>query len=87
MSNQVRWSIDLRWQKPTLPFGFYGMKEGVIFRKADDPNYEVDWDTFEGIDRHEKQREAVKDMLEVGQTRIVWVGATSHLQIPGPLCR
>ncbi|XP_069117184.1 phytanoyl-CoA dioxygenase domain-containing protein 1 homolog isoform X1 [Argopecten irradians] len=64
LSKQIRWSLDLRWQKPSLPFGFYNMKEGVLMRTSNDPNYEVKWDLFEGVDRHDKQRESVKEILE-----------------------
>lgn len=34
-------------------------------RTEDDPNMQVDWDTFEGIDRHAKQRETVESMKDV----------------------
>ena len=42
-SDKVRWSLDFRWQDPKKPTGFYDLKECVIMRKADDPNYKVDW--------------------------------------------
>ena len=42
-SDKIRWSLDLRWQKPDLPNGFHGLKDTVMMRKADDPNYEIDW--------------------------------------------
>ncbi len=41
-SDEVRWSIDLRWQDPALPSG---MPEGTplfLMRKADDPAYRPD---------------------------------------------
>ena len=43
-SDKIRWSLDLRWQKPYLPNGFYGLKKSVPMRKADDPNFVIDWE-------------------------------------------
>ena len=42
-SDKIRWSLDLRWQDPKKPVGFYDLKGSVLMRKADDPNYKVDW--------------------------------------------
>jgi len=41
VSSQTRWSLDLRWQDPALPNGFYNMKQCVLMRTADNPNLEV----------------------------------------------
>ena len=43
-SDKIRWSLDLRWQKPHLPNGFYGLKKSVPMRKTDEPNYVIDWE-------------------------------------------
>ena len=48
-SDKIRWSLDLRWQDPNKPNGFRGTiqfskKEGVIMCKANDPNYEINWE-------------------------------------------
>ena len=43
-SNKTRWSLDLRWQDPKKPTGFYDLKASVLMRKSDDPNYKVDWE-------------------------------------------
>ena len=40
-SNQIRWSLDLRWQRPDLPNGFYGLKDCITMAKSDDPNFKV----------------------------------------------
>ena len=42
-SNKTRWTLDLRWQDPKKPTGFYNLKESVLMRKSDDPNYKMDW--------------------------------------------
>lgn len=41
MSEQIRWSLDLRWQRPTEPNGFYGLKDCITMAKADDPSFKV----------------------------------------------
>ena len=50
VSNDTRWSLDLRWQRADQPIGFYDLKEGVLLRSAD-PNHKIDWKTFNAIDR------------------------------------
>ena len=42
-SDKIRWSLDLRWQDPKKPTGFYDLKEPVVMRKADDPKHQIDW--------------------------------------------
>jgi hypothetical protein len=67
MSNDIRWSIDLRWQDPKQKFGFYGLKDGVPMRLATQPDLNIDWEAFEGIDRHAEQMEYCRDVLPVGR--------------------
>ena len=43
-SDKIRWSLDLRWQDPSKSTGFYNLKKSVLMRKADDPNYVVNWE-------------------------------------------
>lgn len=43
-SNKIRWSLDLRWQEPSKPVGFYGLKDPIVMRRAGDPNYKVEWE-------------------------------------------
>ncbi|XP_033734117.1 uncharacterized protein LOC117323176 [Pecten maximus] len=64
MTKEIRWSLDLRFQNPALPFGFYGMKKGVIMRKSNEPDYKIPWQEFLNINRRAKQRQAVKDLVE-----------------------
>ena len=58
MSDKIRWSLDLRWQNPDKPYGFYGLKQGILMRSTKDPNHKIDWNTFDLVDRNEKQKEA-----------------------------
>ena len=59
MSNDVRWSLDLRWQRTGDPDGLWGLKKPVVMRKKDDPAYQIDWTEFNSVDRHLKQKESV----------------------------
>ncbi|XP_034325415.2 phytanoyl-CoA dioxygenase domain-containing protein 1 [Magallana gigas] len=62
LSKQIRWSLDLRWQKPEKPAGFYGIREHLLFRTSRDPGYKIDWSSFEGDNRWDIQKEYVNDL-------------------------
>lgn len=51
LSDKIRWSVDLRWQRPGEPHGFTGIKEPLMVRKKNDPNYKPDWESWSKIDR------------------------------------
>ncbi|KAK7104217.1 phytanoyl-CoA dioxygenase domain-containing protein 1-like [Littorina saxatilis] len=55
-SNDVRWSLDLRWQRPGEPEGLFGIQQPVLLRDPDKPDLQVDWAPFEDS-RHVKQAE------------------------------
>lgn len=59
MSNQIRWSLDLRWQRPDLPNGFYGLKDCITMAKSSDPGFKVDWRGWAEQDRSPLQKGAV----------------------------
>lgn len=65
LSNHVRWSVDLRWQRASDPAGFYGVKGAVLMRSSKDPNLKINWETFDAINRHEAQDEMLKEDLKV----------------------
>ena len=71
-SDSIRWSIDLRWQNPNLPNGFYGLKDTIVMRKADQPNYEIDWAGFAEVDRNALQEAGV------GHTKVNEFDTTLH---------
>ena len=56
LSSGVRWSIDLRWQHPDLPNGFYGLKECIVLTKKGDPNFTPDWKSWAAVDRGQLQQ-------------------------------
>ena len=55
VSNDIRWSMDLRWQRPDLPNGFYGLKESILMRTEADPNLEIEWGDFVAKNRTKLQ--------------------------------
>lgn len=59
MSKAIRWSLDLRWQRPSEPVGFYGLKEGLLMRSSKDPSMKIDWVSFDAVNRHDKQTAAM----------------------------
>ncbi|KAL0047829.1 hypothetical protein WJX82_001016 [Trebouxia sp. C0006] len=56
LSSGVRWSIDLRWQHPDLPNGFYGLKECIVLTKKGDPNFTPEWKSWAAVDRGQLQQ-------------------------------
>src|SRR5581483_2652987 len=45
-SDIIRWSIDLRWQRPNEPSGMEGIKEPILMRTASNPNYRPNWEAW-----------------------------------------
>lgn len=64
ISNQIRWALDLRWQRPDQPFGLYGLKDGLLLRK-DGKTVEPDWEKFESVDRTTVQKMSVEGFVDV----------------------
>ena len=64
-SNDVRWSLDLRWQKTGTPIGLWGLKDGVAMRGADGQNLDIDWNKFNSADRNELQMKSVGAQVSI----------------------
>ena len=45
-SDKVRWSVDLRYQRPDEPTGFFEDSTLPPMRKSDDPGYRLDWEAW-----------------------------------------
>ena len=60
VSEGIRWSLDLRWQRASAPGGLWGLKNSVVMRKGSDPNFKIDWTEFDSVNRHIVQTEYVK---------------------------
>ncbi|KAL4452431.1 hypothetical protein ABPG75_008093 [Micractinium tetrahymenae] len=56
LSGEIRWSLDLRWQKLDLPNGFYGLKPCIRMCQAGQPGYQIDWAAWAAIDRQVLQK-------------------------------
>ncbi|KAL5008242.1 hypothetical protein ScPMuIL_013823 [Solemya velum] len=63
-SNMIRWSLDVRFQRPDRPFGFWGLKNGVTLRSSKDPLLEPDWDTYNAQDRFKNMKDYENERLE-----------------------
>ncbi|XP_078001175.1 uncharacterized protein LOC144453715 [Glandiceps talaboti] len=59
-SEDIRWSLDLRWQRPDLPNGFYGLKNHVLMRTSKDPKHIIDFDAFDKVDRHSEAHKSTE---------------------------
>lgn len=78
MSKRIRWSLDLRWQNPDQPAGFYGMKEHLLFRTSKNPDHKIDWTGFDGDDRWAKQKDSVADLQDVLPVKYYFLSYSSH---------
>ena len=61
-SNAVRWSVDLRWQRPGEPSGWEGLIDVLEMRRGDDPTFRPDWDAY-----FNARAEAFKDFRVPGK--------------------
>ena len=64
-SNDVRWSVDLRWQSPHHKWGFYDIAEGVLFRDRKQGDVNPDWKKFLSINRKEVWQRMHFDKVKV----------------------
>ena len=51
-SDRIRWSVDLRWQRPGERTGIEGVKDPILMRTAKDPSYKIDWEEWENTSRN-----------------------------------
>jgi len=58
-SDKVRWSLDLRYQRPSEPHGFWGSQKAIVFRTKD-PNYQIEWGDFFSKSRTRELLEELK---------------------------
>jgi ectoine hydroxylase-related dioxygenase (phytanoyl-CoA dioxygenase family) len=49
-SDKIRWSVDLRWQRPDQPSGFDAIKPPILMRTSD-PAFRPDWDVWANHNR------------------------------------
>eukprot|EP00884_Botryococcus_braunii_P019311 jgi/Botrbrau1/6063/Bobra.177_1s0003.1 len=59
LSSGIRWSLDLRWQNPAFPNGFYGLKPSILMAKSDQPEFQPDWKEWAQVERTSLQAQAV----------------------------
>src|SRR5207237_7933854 len=64
LSDGIRWSVDLRWQRPDLPSGFERIKPNILMRTARDPKYRPDWTEWANQSRTRPSRTTDKPVDE-----------------------
>ena len=43
LSDQIRWSFEIRYQKQGLPWGFYDLIDGIQLCTSEDKSFKPDW--------------------------------------------
>ena len=67
-SDEIRWSLDLRWQRGGEPNGFHGLKDSVLMkRRGEEFNGTVDWGDWASQDRTTAQLEALGVAVDEAQ--------------------
>ncbi|KAI8517255.1 hypothetical protein Bbelb_058360 [Branchiostoma belcheri] len=61
VSNEVRWSLDLRWMDPAKPVGIWGLKDCLPMRSAKNPDMKIEWEAFEAVDRNKQQQRSMEN--------------------------
>ena len=51
LADIIRWSVDLRWQRPGQQSGFEGIKDCILMRTAADARYRIDWSSWANQNR------------------------------------
>ena len=69
-SNDVRWSVDLRWQSPHEKWGFYNIAEGILFRSSQEGNITPDWEKFLRVNRKEEWQKRYKVKEDVSDVMV-----------------
>jgi hypothetical protein len=74
-SDIIRWSIDLRWQRPDEPSGMEGIKECILLRRSTDPAYMPDWHEWAARSRQVGLRDVlVEEAKPISETDAKVVG-------------
>jgi hypothetical protein len=83
LSNKIRWSVDLRWQRPAEISGFEGVKDCILMRTANDTNHRINWSTWAAQNRIADAMEEKKDEFDIsvmGPWLHRWADANSSTQ-------
>jgi ectoine hydroxylase-related dioxygenase (phytanoyl-CoA dioxygenase family) len=77
LSDKIRWSVDLRWQRPGEQSGFEGIKDCILMRTKRDAGYQPDWEAWS------KQNRIADAMLDKDQ-RLPGEDAQFDTSVSGP---
>ena len=64
LSDVIRWSVDLRWQRPDEVSGFEGIKDPILMRSARQNEFRLDWREWALQNRIAGAMEAKKDAFD-----------------------
>jgi hypothetical protein len=78
LSSGIRWSLDLRWQNPAFPNGFYGLKPSILMAKSDQPEFQPDWKEWAQVERTSLQAQAVS-IDENNADRVISTAQSEYL--------
>eukprot|EP00042_Codosiga_hollandica_P030584 m.178680 g.178680 ORF g.178680 m.178680 type:complete len:365 (+) comp53396_c0_seq1:3-1097(+) len=76
-SDMIRWSLDLRWQRPDQPNGVFGLKDSILMASSKDPGMKIQWDEWARKSRHlnaEANSKKTKEELEAEQFSTIITG-------------
>ena len=60
ITDQIRWSVDLRFNDANMPSGIYrGLLKSVVLRTEDEPDLVPDWTSFANAERHKIRTKAM----------------------------
>jgi len=66
--DKIRWSFDLRWQKPGMDTGMFNNEEAIVFRTSANKNLKVDWGDLILDEKTQRDKEALLARLQVNET-------------------
>ena len=71
-SSRIRWSVDLRWQRPGERHGLEGVKDPILMRTAANPDYQIDWAGWAERRRVPKTKDDFDPMVSGGPWMDRW---------------
>ena len=63
-SDGVRWSVDLRYQRPGEPTGFPPKSKLPPMRKSDDPDHCLDWEAWVAAEQGKQEGQKYRDLQD-----------------------
>ena len=68
-SDHIRFAMDLRYQSPNRPWGFFDKSKGILLRSPFKPDHVPDWEFYSTQGRYD----VIKELLVENTVRITLV--------------